>query len=104
MIASTTWPDVALAFIPLIGSMFTAYLAFLIKRDIRTPSGKPIGKQVEDTLHTATANFHYSDAISRHVGARLTPMRGDEAAKVEAMSEPDTEPPELPVVPPPGTP
>jgi hypothetical protein len=85
MIAGVTWPDVALAVIPTIASLGAAYIAYLTKRDVRTPSGRPIGSQVEDTLHTAIANHHYVNAISEKIGAERPQLGNGEAEKVEAL-------------------
>lgn len=70
MIATaTSWQDVALALIAALPGVIAAIAALRIHSQIKTPSGKSIGKQVEDVVHTALAN-HY----------RLRVLNGEDVA------------------------
>lgn len=65
MIAATTWPDVTLALIAALPGLIAAIAALRIHSKIRTPSGKSIGAQVEDVLHTALSNNYRLRSITQ---------------------------------------
>lgn len=89
MLAETTWPDVALTAIPTIAAIASAYIAYLVRRDVRTPSGTRLGTQVEDTRHTVLSNNYHLQSIGGRVGAAVSPAANGEAAKVEALRDPE---------------
>lgn len=86
MLAVVSWPDVALAAIPTLASLGAAYIAYLVRRDVQTPSGTKIGTQVEDSRHTVLSNNYHLQSIGAKVGAKPPPQANGEASKVEALS------------------
>jgi hypothetical protein len=88
MVAATAidWTNVLDTLIVAIPAIIAAIYAGRVHRKVTTPSGKTIGRQVEDTLHTAISNHHYSAAISEKVGASQSPHAHAEAQKVEALN------------------
>lgn len=96
---SIDWTQVIVTLILTAPAIIAAVMARGAKREaravhdqVKTPSNRPIGEQVEDTLHTVIANHHYVDAISKQVGAATSPRADEEAAKVNGLS--DLEPPD----------
>lgn len=85
LIASVDWTMVIDTAILTIPAIIAALYARSVHLQVRTPSGRSIGKQVEDTLHTTISNYHYANAISDKVGAEPPPAANGEAAKVDAI-------------------
>lgn len=77
MIASaTSWQDVVLALIAALPGLLAAFYAGRVHSKIKTPSGTPIGKQVENALHTSLAN-HY----------RLLALNGEDVGPPSAAAQ-----------------
>lgn len=51
--SSVGWPDVVLALIAAVPSTLTVFLTYLVRRDVKTPSGDRLGEVAERT-HDAT--------------------------------------------------
>lgn len=90
ILADTTWPDVALALIPTLASLGAAYIAYLVKRDVRTPSGDPLGHVVERAHEAGIAN----NLLLRSLTDETKPANGTElrAAEPEGLHVPAPEP------------
>jgi len=58
------WPDVALALIAGLPGIIAAVYGGMNRRSLRTPSGKSIGRQVEDVNHTTIATHHNLASLS----------------------------------------
>lgn len=86
------WTNVLVALIAGLPAIIAAIGVLVVHRQIRTPSGKSIGAQVEDTLHTSLSNNFHLQSIGGKVGAKTPPAADGEAAKVEALTDPDVEP------------
>jgi hypothetical protein len=84
--ASIDWNTILLALIAAAPGIIAAYYSGKIHKQIKTPSGKPIGAQVEDTLHTAIVNNHH--LVGAAEGARK--VASDLA--VERATKPRTPP------------
>lgn len=54
MLLVTTWPDVGLAVCAMLPGIVAAVIAYLNRREIRTPSGDSLGRVAERT-HDMTA-------------------------------------------------
>jgi hypothetical protein len=88
MLASgINWTNVIVALIAGLPAIIAAVLAGLVHRQVATPSGTSIGKQVEGSHLTAIANNHLLAAAA---GAT---KRGDTAT----LAQESTSPPEVPV-------
>lgn len=74
MVAVVTWPDVALALIAGMPGIIAAVAALRVHAKIKTPSGTPIGQQVEDVQHVALAN-HYQLRKQNGDAMREPPLR-----------------------------
>ncbi len=65
------WPDVAIALIAGLPGILAAVAGIAVHRQVKTPSGTTIGRQVEDTNHVAIANRHSLVALDeRESGMR----------------------------------
>jgi len=98
------WTEVLTALIFTLPAIMAAYYARDVHKKVQTPSGTAIGKQIEDSRHIVGANYHYVEAISKHVGAKPSPRANGEAEKVEALTEAENRPPDPPAEPPDGEP
>jgi hypothetical protein len=67
--SSIDWTNVLVALIAGLPAIIAAVGVYLLHTEIRTPSGKSIGKQVEDVNHTTISSQHHLVAISDKVGA-----------------------------------
>lgn len=54
----------ALALIFALPSIIAAIAAVRIRRDIQTPSNRPLGQLAEDTTHVALANYYRLHTLS----------------------------------------
>lgn len=61
------WPDVALALIAALPGIIAAIAAVRVRRDIRTPSKRPLGQLMEDTTHVALANYYRLHRLNEKV-------------------------------------
>jgi hypothetical protein len=86
------WTNVLVALIAGLPAIIAAAGVVLVNRRIKTPSGKSIGAQVEDTLHTSLSNNYHLQSIGGKVGAPTPPAANGEAAKVEALVDPNASP------------
>lgn len=87
IVASVDWTNVLVALIAGLPAIIAAIAAMLVRRDIKTPSGTAIGKQVENALHTSLANNYHLRALGNTVGAPPSPEARTEAAKVPDLPE-----------------
>lgn len=77
------WTAVLLAVIPSVPACIAAWRSGLVRKEIRTPSGTTIGKQVEHANVTAIANNQLLGAVHGHT----KPGNGAELkAAVEAQA------------------
>jgi Na+-translocating ferredoxin:NAD+ oxidoreductase RnfG subunit len=67
------WNAVILALIAALPGIIAAVYAGRIHRKIKTPSGTPIGQQVEGVLHTALANNYHLQKIAKQNGGTTPP-------------------------------
>lgn len=67
------WNAVILALIAALPGIIAAVYAGRVHRKIKTPSGTPIGTQVEDALHTARANNYHLQVIAKTNGGATPP-------------------------------
>lgn len=62
------WTAVVVALITLAGVVFNGLLGAFLVVQLRTPSGKRIGAQVEDSHHVALANHYRIRALAAALG------------------------------------
>jgi hypothetical protein len=84
-LATIGWPDVMVALIAGLPAIIAALAAISVHRQIQTPSGKNIGKQVEDVNHTSRSNWHTLNAMGRALGGKRSVESAREAAIVEGL-------------------
>lgn len=77
------WTNVLVALIAGLPAIIAAVGAILIRRQLKTPSGDPIGKQVEQANHLAAANVGLTTAVHRV----LTDANGTTTPAVPATEE-----------------
>lgn len=85
--SSIDWTYVIVAAIAGLPAIIAAVGVILVRLALRTPSGKPIGRQVEDVLHTALANNYHLRSIGSAVSAPDPPEATAQAAKVHDLPE-----------------
>jgi hypothetical protein len=73
LVGSIDWTNVLVALIAGLPAIIAAVGVLLVHQKIKTPSGKSIGKQVEDTLHTALANNLHLQAAAELNGGTTKP-------------------------------
>lgn len=83
------WPDVFIALIAGLPAIIAALTTIHVRRLLKTPSGAPIGKQVEDTQQVALAN-HY--ALLRHGIERRKGVRPPDEQKPQPEQPSDQQP------------
>ena len=96
------WTQVLVALIFTTPAIIAALYGRKVHKQVQTPSGTAIGKQVEDALHTALSNNYHLQSIGEKVQAPATPKANGEADKVDALKEPEWPAPERPAAPPRG--
>lgn len=84
-LASIGWPDVMIALIAGLPGIIAAIAALRVHGAIKTPSGTPIGKQVEATHHVALGNNYRLRSVTGDLGAETPPRAADEEAKVPEL-------------------
>jgi hypothetical protein len=77
---------VLVALISGLPAILAAVGVFRVHEKVKTPSGKTIGKQVEDALHVAISNYHQLDAIGGAVSAPTNVVTKTEAAKLDEIA------------------
>lgn len=87
MVAAIDWTNVLDTLIIAVPAIIAAVYAGRVHRKIQTPSGKAIGRQVEDALHTVLSNNYHLQSIGGKVGAVPPPRANGEAQQVEALTE-----------------
>ena len=88
VLASTVnWTNVLVALIAGLPAIIAAFAAILVHRQIQTPSGTSIGKQVESVQHVALANHYKLLAIGGATGAPDPPEAQAQAAQVPDLPE-----------------
>jgi hypothetical protein len=83
---SIDWTQVITALIVGLPAIIAAILAGRVHRQVKTPSGKPIGAQVEDTLHTSLSNNYHLQSLGAKMDAPTTTQASGEAGKVDALN------------------
>lgn len=87
MVAAIDWTNVIVALIVGLPAIIAAIFAGSVHRQIKTPSGKTLGKQVEDVIHTVLSNNYHLQSIGAKVEAATPPQADGEAQQVEALHE-----------------
>lgn len=91
---SVDWTQVLVALIFTIPAIIAAIYSARTHSQVQTPSGKSIGKQVEDALHTALSNNYHLQAIGAQVEAPTPPQANGEAEQVDGLNTGTIEPKE----------
>lgn len=73
--SSIDWTQVIIAIVASLPATVSAIGVILMRRDIRTPSGTTIGRQVEDTNHNSLVSATQSLHIADRVGATIVDHR-----------------------------
>jgi len=81
------WTNVLVALIAGTPAIIAAIGVYNVHEKIKTPSGKSIGKQVEDALHVALANNMHLNAVSSKVEALVPSEAVQEETKVPGLNE-----------------
>lgn len=81
------WTQVLVALVLTIPAIMAAYYSGRTHKAVKTPSGKDIGRQVEDALHVVLSNNYHLQSIGAKVEAVPPAEANGEAAKVEALRE-----------------
>lgn len=84
------WTLVLVALIGAIPATIAAWASLQAKRQLKTPSGTSIGKQVEDAHHTALANNYRLQALGNGFDVPLPDAAAAQEAKVEALNDVQT--------------
>jgi hypothetical protein len=74
MVAAINWTNIIVALIAGLPAIIAAIFAGLVHRQVKTPSGPSIGKQVESAHLTGIAN---NMLLSRQVPATKKPTNGE---------------------------
>lgn len=80
VLGSVDWTTVIVAAIGVIPAILSAYWAYRIRRDIRTPSGDTIGKVTERTHDLSAADLLATQAVHKIV---TTSERRDQAQDLD---------------------
>ena len=56
LLADITWPEVVLTVTPTAASVASAYIAYLVRRDVKTSNGSTLGQIAEQARDTAADN------------------------------------------------
>jgi hypothetical protein len=83
--SSVDWTNVLVALIAGLPAILAAVFAARTHSQVQTPSGKTIGKQVEDALHLALSNNYHLQSIGAKVEAPTPSLADGEAAKVDEL-------------------
>jgi hypothetical protein len=81
------WTYIIVALIAGLPAIIAAFYSGRINQQIKTPSGKAIGRQVEDSLHTAISNNQHLRSLGTKVDAVTTQQESDEARRVAQLPE-----------------
>lgn len=84
--SSIDWTNVILALIAALPGIVAAVYAGKVHRQVRTPSGKPIGAQVEDTLHTSLSNNYHLQSIGAKMDSPTSSEASGQASKVDVLN------------------
>jgi hypothetical protein len=68
-LAVVDWTQVLVALIAGLPAILAAVVSLRVRRDIQTPSGRSIGKQVEDNRHVGLSNAYRLESLRKHAGA-----------------------------------
>lgn len=85
--AAVEWTNVLVALIAGLPAIISAVGVLLVHRQIKTPSGTSIGKQVENTLHTALSNHYRLRAVGSTVSAPEPPESRAQEAHITEIPE-----------------
>lgn len=80
------WTQIILAGIAAVVTMANGLGIALVYSHLRTPSRRSIGKQVEDTNHTAIANNYRLQSLSGELGVPMPEKAAQEEARVEELN------------------
>jgi hypothetical protein len=78
------WTNVLVALIAGLPAIIAAVGVLLVHQKIKTPSGTPIGEQVEDTLHTAIVSNHHLVAAAEDRRTVAADLAAAKAARTSA--------------------
>lgn len=84
---SIDWTNVIVSCVVGTPSIIAAIGVYLVHGKINTPSGKSIGRQVEDGLHVALANNMHLNAVTSKVDALVPAEAVVEESKVPGLIE-----------------
>jgi hypothetical protein len=85
--ANADWANVLVALIVGLPGIISALYAIRVHHKIKTPSGTPIGAQVENALHTGLANNYRLRSVAEAVKATPSQASHDEAQQVPDLPE-----------------
>lgn len=103
----TGWTQVIIALVTLVGTVITALLSRSNYRSLKTPSGPPVGKQVEQANALSAVTLAHTSRLLEVSGAsRPTPheaineaeseanglLNGDDLPRGDTSPPPDAEP------------
>jgi hypothetical protein len=86
-VAAIDWTNVIVSLIVGLPAIIAALYAGRVHQQIKTPSGKAIGRQVEDSLHTAISNNQHLRSLSTKVDAVTTQQESDEARRIADLPD-----------------
>lgn len=78
---SIDWTNVLVALIAGLPAIIAAVGVLAVHQKIKTPSGTPIGEQVEDTLHTAIVNNHHLVGAAENAQKLAKDLAAEKAAR-----------------------
>jgi hypothetical protein len=87
-VAAVDWTQVLVALIAAIPAILAAVAALSVRRSVQTPSGRSLGKQVEDGLHTGLGNAYRLETLRQHVGADPTIRLPDAGVPPDDVTDP----------------
>ena len=85
--SSVDWTNVLVALIAGLPAIIAALYSIRTHQQVQTPSGKNIGRQVEDVVHTVLSNNYHLQSIGTKVDAGPSELANGEAEKVEAIKK-----------------
>jgi hypothetical protein len=85
IVAVVDWTNVLLALIAGLPAIIAALAAISVHRQIKTPSGTSIGKQVEGTHHVSLGNNYRLRAVTGELGASAPAQAVRQEAQVEDL-------------------
>jgi hypothetical protein len=84
--SSIDWTNVLLALIAALPGIVAAIYAGRVHAQVKTPSGKAIGAQVEDTLHTSLSNNYHLQTLGAKMDSPTSVEASGQADKVDVLN------------------